>query len=214
MSGCLNGASSLIRAEHDKAIYVHCMNHRLNLCVADTCELPLVRNMMDVVRNLSEVLDNSSKRQQHWISKIRVSMPAANHFVLPSMTRIIQRQVHRNNAPATTPEDYYRINLTTDFLNHALMQLDSRFEDDVFVCYKEFSKAITVPLNSGALIPKLLDDSRQQMLAILEVAISDSSIHSDIQLVLEQHLKEHHEDKRSVTSILRHPDALEHKLNS
>ena len=59
--------------------------------------------------------------------------------VQPSMTRIIQRQVHRNNAPATTPEDYYRINLTTDFLNHALMQLDSRFEDDVFVYYKEFS---------------------------------------------------------------------------
>ena len=272
MSGRLNGASSLIRAEHDKAIYVHCMNHRLNLCVADTCQLPLVRNMMDVVRKLSEFFDNSPKRQQHLISKIRVLMPAANHFVLvnvcrtrwieridgmdrivellhpvvatleyismnrnapghgnwnqnsrndaqalinaitfsfivtlvivrhildltrpltvrlqkkamdllkakeeivllksaltdmqtdidtrhyalyeeavtlarrvsvqPSMPRIIQRQVHRNNAPAPTPEDYYRINLTTDFLNHALAQLDSRFEDDVFVCYKGFS---------------------------------------------------------------------------
>ena len=272
MSGRLNGASSLIRAEHDKAIYVHCMNHRLNLCVADTCQLPLVRNMMDVVRKLSEFFDNSPKRQQHLISKIRVLMPAANHFVLvnvcrtrwieridgmdrivellhpvvatledismnrnsagdgsnwnqnsrndaqalinaitfsfiitvvivrhildltrpltvrlqkkamdllkakeeilllksalrgmqtdlntrhhalyeeavtlarrvsvqPSMPRIIQRQVYRNNAPAPTPEHYYRINLTTDFLNHALMQLDSRFED-VFVCYKGFS---------------------------------------------------------------------------
>ncbi|XP_073228860.1 52 kDa repressor of the inhibitor of the protein kinase-like [Porites lutea] len=272
MSGRLNGASSLIRAEHDKAIYVHCMNHRLNLCVADTCQLPLVRNMMDVVRKISEFFDNSPKRQQHLISKIRLLMPAANHFVLvnvcrtrwieridgmdrivellhpvvatledismnrnapsdgnwnqnsrndaqalinaitfsfiitvvivrhildltrpltvrlqkkamdllkareevlllksalrgmqtdlntrhhalyeeavtlarlvsvqPSMPRIIQRQVYRNNAPAPTPEDYYRINLTTDFLNHVLMQLDSRFEDDVFVCYKGFS---------------------------------------------------------------------------
>ena len=37
--------------------------------------------------------------------------------VQPSMPRIIQRQVYRNNAPAPTPEDYYRINLTTDFLN-------------------------------------------------------------------------------------------------
>ena len=55
------------------------------------------------------------------------------------MPRIIQRQVYRNNAPAPTPEDYYRINLTTDFLNHALMQLDNRFEDEVFVCYKGFS---------------------------------------------------------------------------
>ena len=272
MSGRLNGASSLIRAEHDKAIYVHCMNHRLNLCVADTCQLPLVRNMMDVVRKIPEFFDNSPKRQQHLISKIRLLMPAANHFVLvnvcrtrwiertdgmdrivellhpvvatledismnrnapsdgnwnqnsrndaqalinaitfsfiitvvivrhildltrpltvrlqkkamdflkareellllksalrgmqtdlntrhhalyeeavtlarrvsvqPSMPRIIQRQVYRNNAPGLTPEDYYRINLTTDFLNHVLMQLDSRFEDDVFVCYKGFS---------------------------------------------------------------------------
>ena len=59
--------------------------------------------------------------------------------VQPSTPRIIQRQVYRNNAPSPTPEDYYRINLTTDFLNHTLTQLDSRFQDDVFVCYKVFS---------------------------------------------------------------------------
>ena len=82
MSGRFNGASSLIRAEHDKAIYVHCMNHRLNLCVADTCQLPLVRNMMDIVRKLSEFFDNYLKRHQHLSSKIRALMPAANHFVL------------------------------------------------------------------------------------------------------------------------------------
>ena len=88
MSGRLNGASSLIRAEHNKAIYVYCMNHRLNLlCVADTCQLPLVRNMMDVVRKLSEFFDNSPKRQQHLISKFRVLMHAANHFVLVNVCR-------------------------------------------------------------------------------------------------------------------------------
>ena len=87
MSGRLNGASSLIRAEHDKAIYVHCMNHSLNLCIADTCQLPLVRTMIDVVRKLSEFFDNSSKRQQHLINKIRLLMPAANHFVLVNVCR-------------------------------------------------------------------------------------------------------------------------------
>ena len=64
MSGRLNGASSLIRAEHDKAIYVHCMNHRLNLCVADTCQLPLVRNMMDIVRKLSEFFEATATFEQ------------------------------------------------------------------------------------------------------------------------------------------------------
>ena len=69
------------------------MKHTLNLCVADTCQLPLVRNMMDVVRKLSEFFDNSPKRQQHLISKIRVMMPAANHFVLVNVcrTRWIER---------------------------------------------------------------------------------------------------------------------------
>ena len=55
MSGRLNGA-----------IYVHCMNHMLNLRVADTRQLPLVRNMMDVVRKLSEFFDNSPKRKQQF----------------------------------------------------------------------------------------------------------------------------------------------------
>ena len=35
MAGRLSGASSLIRKAHEKDIYVHCMNHHLNLCVAD-----------------------------------------------------------------------------------------------------------------------------------------------------------------------------------
>ena len=39
MAGQYNGASALIKELHEKAIYVHCMNHRLNLCIADTCSL-------------------------------------------------------------------------------------------------------------------------------------------------------------------------------
>ena len=75
MSGRFNGSSSLIRAEHDKAsTFTVLVNHRLNLCVADTCQLPLVRSMMDVVRKLSEFFDNSPKRQQHLISRIRILM--------------------------------------------------------------------------------------------------------------------------------------------
>ena len=66
MSGRLNGASSLIRAEHDKAVYVQCMNHRLNLCVAHTCQLPLVRNMMDVVRKLSEFFEYLYRIMPFW----------------------------------------------------------------------------------------------------------------------------------------------------
>ncbi|XP_066029621.1 52 kDa repressor of the inhibitor of the protein kinase-like [Pocillopora verrucosa] len=53
--------------------------------------------------------------------------------------RIAQRQMHRNNAPAATPEGYFKINLTRVFLDHVLQQLNTRFQDDVFVCYKGIS---------------------------------------------------------------------------
>ena len=74
MAGRLNGASSLIANEHQKAIYVHCMSHRLNLCVADSCSLQLVK--------LSEFFNNSPKRQQHLVEKIKEQLPDNNHRVL------------------------------------------------------------------------------------------------------------------------------------
>ena len=48
---------------------------------------------MDVVRKLSEFFDNSPKRRQYLISKIRIMMPAASHFVLVNVcqTRWIER---------------------------------------------------------------------------------------------------------------------------
>ena len=73
-------------------------------------------------------MQNDVKTRHHAIYEEAVTI-AGRVSVQPSMPRIIQRQVHRNNAPAATP----------DFLNHALVQLASRFEDDVSVCYKGFS---------------------------------------------------------------------------
>lgn len=69
------------------------MNHRLNLCIADTCQLPIVRNMMDIVRKISNFFNNSPKRQQHLIAKIRELLPRANHTVLIDVcrTRWIER---------------------------------------------------------------------------------------------------------------------------
>ena len=268
MAGRLNGASSLIaNNKHEKAIYVHCMSHRLNLCVADSCSLQLVKNMMTTVRKLSEFFNNSPKRQQHLVEKIKEQLPDNNHRVLinacrtrwvaridgmdrivemllpvasaledismnrggdenwnidsrndaqsllnaitfqfivaivvvrhildltrpltlklqrkeidlvkakeeisllknaladmrrdidarhhilydeavtlaasigvqPSMPRVVQRQVHRANVPAPTPESHYRINLTTPFLDHCSQHIERRFQDEVYSCYK------------------------------------------------------------------------------
>ena len=59
MAGRYVGASTLIQRQFQMAVHVHCMNRRLNLCVADTCSLPLIRNMMGTVRKLSDFFSNS-----------------------------------------------------------------------------------------------------------------------------------------------------------
>lgn len=81
------GASTLLQRQFQKVVYVHCMNHRLNLCVANTCSLPLVRNMMRTVRKLSEFFSNSPKRQHHLVEKIKELLPTSNHRILIDVCR-------------------------------------------------------------------------------------------------------------------------------
>ena len=86
----LFGASSLIRQAHEKAIYVRCMNHRLNLsavCFVNTCSLAFVSTMVNVVRTLSGFFTNSPKRQQCLIAKIRELLANNKHRVLIDVSR-------------------------------------------------------------------------------------------------------------------------------
>lgn len=62
MAGQLSGAAARITARQEKAIYVHCNSHILNLCVATCCKERLIRNMMDHVRVASEFFLFSPKR--------------------------------------------------------------------------------------------------------------------------------------------------------
>ena len=87
MAGRYVGASTLIQNQFPKAIYVHCMNHRLNLCVADTCSLTMVQNMMGTVRKLSEFFSNSPKRQHHLVDKTKELLPNSNHRILIDVCR-------------------------------------------------------------------------------------------------------------------------------
>ena len=93
MAGKYNGVSSLIQGQFSKVLYVHCMNHRLNLCVADTCSDYLVKDMMSIVRSLSSFFSGSPKRQQHLKEKVKGLLPASKHEVLINVceTRWIAR---------------------------------------------------------------------------------------------------------------------------
>ena len=58
---------------------------------------------------------------------------------LPTMPRVVQTQIHRPNAPAKTPKDYYRINLTEPFLAHLITSLNEKFDESTLITYEGFS---------------------------------------------------------------------------
>jgi hypothetical protein len=62
MAGKFSGVRTRIQAEIPEAYYVHCYAHCLNLAVVKSCPLPIVRNTIDTVKDVSYVFHYSSKR--------------------------------------------------------------------------------------------------------------------------------------------------------
>ena len=56
MAGKKSGVSSRILKLNDKALYVHCFNHRLNLVIAKSCNIQKVRNLMGIIKEISYFL--------------------------------------------------------------------------------------------------------------------------------------------------------------
>ena len=50
MAGKYQGAAARIRREYELSIYVHCASHRLNPCIVSSCEMLLVKKIMDHVK--------------------------------------------------------------------------------------------------------------------------------------------------------------------
>lgn len=53
MGGKSKGAASIICSKFPKALYFHCTSHKLNLCIARSCKLNSVMNMMDTITCLA-----------------------------------------------------------------------------------------------------------------------------------------------------------------
>ena len=56
MAGSVRGASSCITQQHPLAVYVYCFSHTLNLAIANSCTIPLVRNMIGSVSEVWKFL--------------------------------------------------------------------------------------------------------------------------------------------------------------
>lgn len=57
---------------------------------------------------------------------------ARNVNVDPTMPRVAGRQIHRCNAPAEKPEQYYQRNVAVPLINHIKAELDEQFSGNGF----------------------------------------------------------------------------------
>ena len=87
MAGKLSGVAARIQGTHEKAIYVHCNSHILNLCVVSCCSIPFVRDMMDNVRSISNFFNDSPKRTQILTRIIREVYPEERQVKLLNVCR-------------------------------------------------------------------------------------------------------------------------------
>ena len=63
MSGIRNSVQALVKKEENRALYVHCLCHCLNLCVQEvTKKCDLVRNVMNFIFELVKLIKFSPKR--------------------------------------------------------------------------------------------------------------------------------------------------------
>ena len=62
MSGIRNGVQALLNKKENRALYVHCLAHSLNLCVHTTSkQSEIMRNVMEFVNELVQLINFSSE---------------------------------------------------------------------------------------------------------------------------------------------------------
>lgn len=116
MAGRVSGAAARIQRISEKAIYVHCGSHILNLCMASSCRMQLVKNMMDNVRITSEFFNNSPKRSALLTEKIKELVPKSRHAKLIDVCRT--RWVARIDGLSVFIEDYMAIVATVEDISN------------------------------------------------------------------------------------------------
>ena len=85
--GKLSGVAAQNQQEYEKAVYVHCGSHILNLYVASLCNLPIIRDMMDNVRGVSDFFSSSPKRILVLQDNIKKLLPTEHHQKLLNVCR-------------------------------------------------------------------------------------------------------------------------------
>ena len=95
MSSKRIGVQSIIRQKAPLALYTHCKSHVLNLSIAASCQLPLVRNMIDVVNSTYLFFSLSPKRQRFFETVLTTCGCESKKTKVPGLCKT--RWVERHN---------------------------------------------------------------------------------------------------------------------
>ena len=104
----------------------------------DSKEIDLVKAREEIERSKSALIDIQDHiDERHRLLYTEAVELAGSIQIDLTIPSIVNRQIHRANAPAAAPHQYYKINLSRVFLDHAIRQLDIRFQDQVHMCYNK-----------------------------------------------------------------------------
>ncbi|CAH1724767.1 unnamed protein product [Aphis gossypii] len=116
MSGRNNGVQALILKDQPLAVYTHCFNHKLNLCISKACEIQAIRNLVGIVGSISVFLSTSAKRTNIMLEIISKddSVPVPQKKKLKALCAT--RWVERHDSIITFRELYSYIVITLEEL--------------------------------------------------------------------------------------------------
>jgi len=86
-SGIKNGCAAIINRLNRKALYTHCMSHRLNLAVSKACQIRSIENMLSTIQQLSWFFNFSEQRQSCFVHNIDKLIPEAKRKRLKDVCR-------------------------------------------------------------------------------------------------------------------------------
>ena len=106
MAGHINGCAALIRNQQPAAMYFYCASHLLNLSVVSLTNIPHVRNMWDILTQVSLFFKGSPKRE----SALEKAVEEQGELISGTKKRLVDlcrtRWVERHDALVTFADLY------------------------------------------------------------------------------------------------------------
>jgi len=149
MSGPCNGAAAIVKRQYPKAVYTHCMAHRLNLSVVSACKMQSVRNMFVTVGEITRSFEYSPKKEALLVQKVKDVCPESRCDKLLDVCKA--RWIQRMGTTKTNAEKSWNADSTKKAVSHYHAIANFEFVVTLTVCQAvpAFVKGLTVKMQGS-----------------------------------------------------------------